>query len=243
MYNISNLSIGSTLRKYRKIKHLSLDYIGNKIGKTKATVSKYERDEIIPDFITVLEFCNVLEINLQDVFPSLSPIYLHKKIPFASDKVFLYYMTGDKLIASTISFNEDNSNPNSVCLYNGIKTNFDCAYFYNGNFESFDSVVYINLKNNSSKKFEMERVQIIVALPLSNCTDLYNCFITGLTPNLIPTVKKGIITLEPINFSKRHMKKLKLSKEELRQISIDNSWTLYTKLYDESFYDFNNIKD
>lgn len=67
MYNVSKITIDETLRKYRKIKHLSLDYVGDKISKTKATVSKYERNEIIPDFITILELCNVLDCKIENI--------------------------------------------------------------------------------------------------------------------------------------------------------------------------------
>lgn len=60
MYDIKNVNIGKLFRKYRKLKHLSLDYVGEKVFKNKATISKYEKGKIIPDFITVLEICNVL---------------------------------------------------------------------------------------------------------------------------------------------------------------------------------------
>ena len=61
MYNTNQTNIGEILRNYRKIKHLSLEDVGNKIYKSKATISKYEKGAIIPDFITTLELCNVLD--------------------------------------------------------------------------------------------------------------------------------------------------------------------------------------
>lgn len=236
MYNIAKLSIGRELKKYRKIKHLSLEYVGEKIGKSKATISKYENDEIVPDFITILEICNILEIKLEEIFPSITEVYKIQN-PFKTTTLYLYYLTGKKLINSTIKLGDDKSKPYHVELYNGIRNN-KCAYFYTGTFELSEYVLYINLKNLNSSNLSIERVQIIVSLPLSNSTNSFNCFITGLTPNFVPTIKRGIITLKPFKLTEQNIKKLRVSKEELKEISLNNSWILNTKLYDESFYDY-----
>ena len=236
MYNINHLNIGETLRKYRKIKHLSLEYVGDKIYKTKATVSKYEKGEIIPDLYTLLELCNVLGINLSSLIPYIQEVYKSSPFPFNSNKLYMYYLTENKLIESIIEFSFKTNEP-IVSFYNGTKNDSTYAYFYEGTMEYTDNIIYLNLKNISSKKLDIERVQIIIPLPLSNVGNCFKCFITGLTPNFSPIVKRGIVSTEPINLEKNHINKLKISHEEIQSIINNNAWILDSKLYDEFFYD------
>lgn len=42
MYEIDLKKISNNIREYRKVNNMTLEQLGNKIGKTKATVGKYE---------------------------------------------------------------------------------------------------------------------------------------------------------------------------------------------------------
>lgn len=237
MYNTNQTNIGEILRNYRKIKHLSLEDVGNKIYKSKATISKYEKGEIIPDFITTLELCNALDINLSDILPSNVENNVFPN-PFNTDTLYLYYVTSNKLISSIIKIDNTTSDVFHAQFYNGIKNNItNCAYYYEGSLEFLDNIAYVNLKNLSSHKMGIERVQIIISLPLSNTSDFFNCFVTGLTPNYLPIIKKGLISTFPLETSKINIKKLKISRPEVQKILNDNAWILDSKLYDEFYYD------
>ncbi len=241
MYDISHINIGEKIRKYRKIKHLSLEYVGEKIFKKKATISKYEKGEIIPDFVTVLEICNVLDIDLSTLCPSILPIFSANSV-FNSDTLYLYYLTGKKLITSIIKL-QPNINDKSVAFfYNGVKENADTsAYYYEGIITYSDTVTYMSFRNTSSNKLKTEEVQITITQPLSNANTCYNCFVSGLTPNFIPIIKRGLISTIPLTFNKSSIKKLQISKKELQNISDNNAWLLNSQLYDEFFYDLEKI--
>lgn len=230
MYELDPIATGNYIRKYRKLKNLSLEYIGSKIGKTKATLSQYEKGNIIPDFLTILEICNVLDLDLNDIFPSTMESKNSSSFPFNSSKVYLYYIHGKRIINLQLEF-EFNHFHQKAILYTDLK-NTKSPYFYEGSFEYSENIMYINLKNINSRKFEIEKVQIIVNFPLVNSVPYYNCFITGLTPSLLPTIKKGLITMEPLSNKDELVEKIKLSKAEIKQISSDNSWTLDNKIYD-----------
>lgn len=237
MYDINSINIGEILRKYRKIKHFSLDYVGQKIYKTKATVSKYEKGEILPDLFTLLQLCNVLEINLSSIIPNIKPLYKDINFPFKTNKLYMYYITEKKLIESIIEFNISKNTDISVSFYNGTKSdNSSYAYYYEGSLDFSDNFIYINLKNISSKRLNVERVQIIINFTLSNNTDFFNCFITGLTPTFQPIVKRGIVSTKHLSNKELYINKLKISKEELQNIKSNNAWILDTKTYDEFFY-------
>lgn len=237
MYDLNNVNLGNILRKYRKSKQLSLEYIGKKIYKTKATISKYEKGEIIPDFFTVLELCNILDLDISSLAPLIPSVHI-SPLPFNTNTLYLYYLTGNKLISSTIKIEIGKSNNYVVHFYNGIKDNIDNhAYYYEGTIEYSEPITYMNFRNLSCNKMKMEQVQIIISLPLSNTSKFFNCFITGLSPNFLPIVKRGLISTVPLNTSEINMKKLKILKEEAKKISNDNAWILDTKIYDEFFYE------
>ena len=69
IYKINDINIGEKLQYYRKLKNKTLLDVGNYIHRLKATVSKYENNQIIPDSITLLELCNCLDIPITDFFP------------------------------------------------------------------------------------------------------------------------------------------------------------------------------
>ena len=81
------------------------------------------------------------------------------------------------------------------------------------------------------------KLNFIMVLKLSNTSDFFNCFVTGLTPNYLPIIKKGLISTFPLEISKINIKKLKLSRPEVQKILNDNAWILDSKLYDEFYYD------
>lgn len=236
MYDITNINLGEILRSQRKLKHLSLEYVGDHIYKTKATISKYEKGEIIPDFITVLELCNVLDIDISKLAPSITGIYT-SKLPLNTNTLYLYYLTSNKLISSTIKLEPGVNNIYSAHFYNGIKTTTKNSVYFKGTVEFSPAITYMNFRNINFAKMKLEQVQIIISTPLSNTSDYFNCFITGLTPDFFPIVKRGLITTMPLDTYKIDIKKFKISKEELQKISTNNAWILDTKIYDEFFYD------
>lgn len=59
--------LGNQLRELREQKGYSLEYVAEKIGKTKKTVSRYELGEHRIDVETVKDICNALEIDYESV--------------------------------------------------------------------------------------------------------------------------------------------------------------------------------
>ena len=53
MYNLDGYKIGDAIRKIRKSKNMSVEELANRISKTPTTIYKYERNEVLPDVITI----------------------------------------------------------------------------------------------------------------------------------------------------------------------------------------------
>jgi len=98
MYDLSSYNLGEMIKNIRKSKNIPLEELGDKIGKTKATVYKYESGAIIPDFITIMEICNVLDINVNQLctFENLEKDDTRSVDPFKTDKLYLYYISFTK---------------------------------------------------------------------------------------------------------------------------------------------------
>ena len=241
MYNLDNYNFNHLLTEYRKSRGFTLEKMGNKIGKTKATISKYEKNEIIPDILTVLEICNVLDISLSQLFPVTSKTVSNSVInPFNKNKLYLYYYTENILITSILEIKEE-IDKLSVKLYNGIKNiktyATETAYYYEGTLECDKTIGYINLYNPISQGTQLERIQISFTIPWSKNFEITNFFILALTPNSIPIVKKGIISINPLNDLSCYKNDLKINQDDLTKFQKDNAWILENKNYDHFFFD------
>lgn len=241
MYDLNN-NFKTLLTDYRKSRGYTLESLGNKIGKTKATVSKYEKGEIIPDIITLLEICNSLDIKLSNLFPTkFESKNILSSNPFKSDKLYVYYYTDNILVTSILELIEEN-NKVFAKFYNGVKNinkyaNGNSCYYYEGFLECDEILGYINVNNSNNKSARLEKIQISFSIPWSNSFDLSNCFILGITPNSIPIIKKALISSSPIDDISKFNNDLKISPEELNKIQTNNAWILENQNYAHFFYD------
>lgn len=243
IYKIEDINIGKKLQYYRKLTNKTLLEVSNYIHKSKATVSKYENNQIIPDTITLLELCNCLNIPITDFFPVIEEKNNNSNLlfnPFGTDKLFMYYYTSGKLMTSIIDiFILDNHY--NCKFYNGIKditTYQHCAYYYEGLFETSRTTAYFTLHNSSHKNNMLERVQIVVNIPWTDNIKVCKGLLQGLTPNSLPIVKKIIISSFEIKDIHKYDDALIFSKEDVKKIYYDGALILENKNYDEFFFDF-----
>ena len=241
MYNKKFDMISENLKYYRHSRGFTLDTLGKMINKTKATVSKYEKGEIIPDIITILEICDALQISISQLFPIDNFQENRKSLnPFNSNIIYMYYYTENKLITSILEITET-VNEINVKYFNGVKDVKkyfnNSSYIYDGILQCDKTIGYFNLTNRKSSNIQLEKLQISFIIPWSNTFDITNCFILGLTPNSCPIIKKGILSMCPLDNINNFEYDLKISENELRKIKHDNGWILENKNYNHFFYD------
>lgn len=218
-----------------------LKMYGQSINKSKATISKYENNEIIPDTITLLEICNSLHISLNELFflknennsnNNKTPLN-----PFHTSKLYLYYYTDKKLMLSIIDIYYEN-NILKCRFFNGVK-NFEdvyykkCAYYYEGLLDADKTTAYFNF---TSKTNMLEKVQIVINIPWSHEVNICKGLILGLTPNALPIVKKVIISPLKIKDISKYNEFLTFSKEDVKKIYHDGALIIENKNYDEFFF-------
>ena len=121
MYEIDIINLGNKRKEYRKARNLSIQDLGDMIGKSKTTVNRYETGEIIPDIITAMEICNTLGIDLNDICDK-DVHSLEKDVnnnPFNSYLLYLYYISTNGVVISSIEIKK-NKYANHVLMKNGL---------------------------------------------------------------------------------------------------------------------------
>ncbi len=147
MYEIDIINLGNKIKEYRKARSLSIQDLGDMIGKSKTTVNRYETGEIIPDIITAMEICNTLDIDLNDICDK-DVHSLEKNVdnnPFNSNLLYLYYISTNGVVISSIEIKK-NKYINNVLMKNGL-TGKTYKQEYTGVLESNYNTAFICLTN------------------------------------------------------------------------------------------------
>lgn len=240
MYDLKMYNLGKKLKDIRKAKNVTLQELGEKIGKVKATIYKYESGEIIPDIITLQEIANILEVGLNSFCTLDLDIdeIERSNNPFNINTLYLYYISHEKLIVSLLDVIE-HDNRQKVILYNAIKgTSKDCAFKYEGILESDGEAAFFNLRTMSiNGKFE----KVLITVDLKYISDgKYIGSIAGTTGDNTPCIKKCMITKESL-ISREDLntcfENVKISEKEIEKMRIENYWEVESHNIEEFFID------
>lgn len=61
------MSMGNTIKKYRKLKGLTQKELGEKIGRTQRTIQAYEKNEVIPPLTIIENISKILGVEKRDL--------------------------------------------------------------------------------------------------------------------------------------------------------------------------------
>ena len=230
MYNTDIINLGNKIREYRKAQNISVENLGKAIGKSKATVNRYETGEIVMDIITAMEICNILNIDLNDICET--EVHSIEKDanrnPFNSNLLYLYYISKGGLIISSIEI-EKKKYSNYVLMKNGLtKNGYNQEYV--GILESSYNTSFICLTNAISNP-GLDKFQIEIDLH-SKRNEMYYGLFLGVSDNTHrPTARKCILTKEYIKSKERLseiFEKLEVGKEEVEDITQTKYWDMKT---------------
>lgn len=243
MYNLDDIKLNEKIKKYRESRNIAATQLGKLISKSKSTISKYESGKVIPDIITLIEICNVLEIDLNELFSQsirndIKPIQNNL---FRTSKLYFYYYTQNHLVTSIAELIDNKTeNITKVRFYNGVKNIKKYAdkssYYYEGKLTYDKTVGYINLENINSQGTQYEKIQISFTIPWNDRINKTFFFILALTPHSIPVIKKGIMSVSELSNIHDYDHYLKISKDDLNKIKYNNAWILNDSNYDDLFF-------
>lgn len=231
MYDIDIKRIGDKIRQYRKANSMTLEELGKLLGKTKATVGKYESGEIIIDTITLLEVCNIFSIDFNSICDINTTI--EKSInPFNKNTMYLYYISRNGILISELEF-EQRSTYINVLMKNGLTGKKEKPYLqeYTGIMESNLETAFICLTNAINNP-GLDKFQIEIDLRSKNNEMYLGAFLGIANYTHAPTARKCILIPNKIT-EKEELKeifdKLKITQEEAKEIEETKYWDVKTR--------------
>ena len=228
MYDTDIINVGEKLKKYRNARNMSMQELGDAVGKSKSTINRYETGEILMDILTVIEICNVLNIDINDLCEiSVQSTEENKNInPFDYKLLYLYYISKGGIVISSIEI-EEKKYTNYVSMKNGLVNN-KYKQEYVGVMESNYNTSFICLTNAINNP-GLDKFQIEIDLH-SKVNNMYYGLFLGISNNTHrPTSRKCILTRELIKSKEKLnelFEELKVSENEIENIIETKYWDM-----------------
>ena len=231
MYDTNMSNIGKKIKYFRETKNISMEELGNAICKSKATIARYENNEISLDMLTALEICNTLNIDLNDLCDiSMHNVKKENNInPFQENILYLYYISKNAIVISSIEITE-NKYTNYVLMKNGL-VNKKYKQEYTGVLESNYNTAFFSLTNAITNP-GLDKFQIEIDLHSKENGKYYGIFL-GISNNTHrPTARKCILTSELITSTEKLselFEELKINKREIQDMLLTKYWDMKSK--------------
>lgn len=220
--------IGENIRKYRLLKHMSMQELGDAIHKSKATVFKYEKGQSAIDVEVLLQLAGVLQVSYEQLLPaSAFQAELSeqtRQLLFSLDKSYFYQYGGPE--RGLIKGRFEALSQNAVTLYYDCADPTDykkCRLIYWGHCCIEGNIVNLFLQN---QKHNIEYCFCSAIIPIVNDDYIYG-FINGLSSStLSPIVNKFLVSKKPLAADENLLQFLTFSKEELNTVKKSNTMQL-----------------
>lgn len=232
MSDFDSKDFGERLKTYRLKKGLSQENIATIINKTKATVSRYESGEVLPDVKDISKICEALEIYEADLYENNVVRAMQNdksKNPFNTNKLYVYF--------NAYNFRTKKFAPDKYILELEQKQNICKAKFVDyhdgriyteGYLIGNEEIVFVVMENY---KPTSARVDVsVLEINICNGTDglmLGGYF--GTNSKCEPSLRKCYFSKKDIEFTKEMIENLKLNESE-KEI-LDNQNALYLDIF------------
>ncbi len=235
MAEFNKKEFGEKLRNARRAKGLSLENVGNAIGKNATTVGRYEKGEVLPDAEQIYLLCNELEISENELFNKSKIQNLeNSKNPFEVNTLFLYYIA---YFPKTNKYDKGKFKlkiieKEDICQVDMVdyKTN---KIYLSGYVLADSNIAVFVLENYKPNNLRLEITEIILNIARGT-NELMLGSLHCTNGNYVPSNRKCIISKEDLDFSDDMLEKLKITKSELTELTEKN--ILYLDVINK--YDF-----
>ncbi|MBQ3724648.1 MAG: helix-turn-helix transcriptional regulator [Oscillospiraceae bacterium] len=217
--------VGQRIKKYRKSRGFTIAQLSDMIGKSKATISKYENGIIAIDVETLHDIARALGVALKyfldiEETPLNSDASLPVDAYFNTDRAYMYYFDGrvNRVVKSLLRFSPAADGGGvEVTLYNDLDS-FGapdlCKSLYSGLLDAFDTITHIHLANQMNRA---EKIYICLMNPLQNRAPAIGMMSgIGSAPFFAPASVKILIAKAPMTDDNTLLQSIKLSKEDLQ---------------------------
>lgn len=227
--------IGNRIRNFRKKRKMTLDELAKQISKCKATVSKYEKGEIVIDIVTLYDIADALQLHVEQLLycrPERTAISLKDNKPaFFSGLSQFYAYTFDgrinqvsEIVVDVLSETDDSRY--RIMMYMNFK-NFEtyqnCENIFWGYMEHYDALTNIFMTNQDTA---MEKPSIIIPASFLDSDIKWGLYFGISTRPLMPIAIKMLFSKKRLKIDEELIKKLKVSKEDIRLLKLYNMFSV-----------------
>ena len=230
MSDFNKKDFGENIRKFRRIKGLSQENLAMAIGKTPATVARYETGEITPSAEQIYMICQLFnstkKINNTDTIVN----------PFNTDVLYLYYIAyyPKSKKYDKAKFKLKLTEKPDICKVDFMDYKTDYIYL-SGYLQADHHMAVFVFENYKENNLRFELSHLIV-----NIVDGTNKLMLGTfhctNGEYVPSIRKCLISKEDLEFTDELLDKLKITDIEKEQL--DNNNILYLDI--TNTYDFEN---
>ena len=232
MSDFDSKDFGERLKTYRLKKGLSQENIATIINKTKATVSRYESGEVLPDVKDISKICAALEIYEADLYENnvVRTMQDNKsKNPFSTNKLYVYF--------NSYNFRTKKFAPDKYILeleqkQNICKVKFidyhDGRIYSEGYLIGNEEIVFVAMENY---KPTSSRVDVCI-IEINICNGIDGLMLGGYfgtNAKCEPSLRKCYISKKDMDFTKKMIENLKLNENEKEILNNQNA--LYLDIF------------
>ena len=231
MSNFDSKLFGQNLKKYRKLKELSQENIATLLGKTKATISKYENGDLIMTADNISKVCEELGIYTSDLFEQE-----YKNInkensnnPFKSNKLYVYFYAYDY---RTKKFGKGKYILDIIERPDFVRVDYyipgDNKIYLRGYMHADKSVAFISLENYEPNNARLDHALIEINI-VNGVNDLMMGTLVGTNSQYIPSIRKCYFSQKDVEFTDEMLEKLKPAENDIKMLNDTNA--LYLDIF------------
>ncbi|MBQ3615285.1 MAG: helix-turn-helix domain-containing protein [Anaerotignum sp.] len=228
-----SIHVGQKIRLFRKMKGMTIEVFAGMIGKSKATVSKYENGDISIDVETLFAIAQALEVpvnQLIDYTDEKAADKGEKKHQLTKSRYYMYFYDGrrSRIVRNIIEV-QDGGQENGVFEANmyAYLENFDqyyqCKLLYRGVMRRYDTFVNFNLENQNNK---VERAFLYAINSFSHSGRMAGLYCGLSTQPILPACFKFVLSPEILEEDEDLKEELMVSKEDIKTLKKMNMFVV-----------------
>lgn len=238
MPNFDMKEFGENIRKFRKAKGLSQENLAMVLGKTSATIARYENGEITPNAEQIHLICNELGIYEYELFNTTRKIINTENStnPFNTDILYLYYIAyyPKSKKYDKAKFRLKLISKPDICKVDFLDYKKDFIYL-SGYLQADHHIAVFVFENYKENNLRFELSHIIVNIARGTNKSMLGTFHCT-NGEYVPSIRKCIVSKKDVEFTDKLLEKLKITDSEKE--SLNNYNILYLDITDT--YDFEN---
>lgn len=230
-----SIHVGKRIRLYRKMKNLTIEMFAGMIGKSKATVSKYENGDISIDIETLFSIAAALGISINQLVDYEDAAALRdgdsESMKRSAGKIryYLYFYDGrrSRIVKNVIEVQGDGEdgvyNANFYSDIEDYSNCYNCKFLYHGIMKKFDAFTNFNFENLNNK---VEQLFLYGINSFSHNNKMIG-MLSGLsTQPILPASFKCLLSTNILEENEEMKAQLVFSKEDIKQLKKMNMFVI-----------------